>query len=197
MAFSMQQLFNLPPPPSSCHPPAPSKARARSSHRAVLLGELLPCCRSRALPVQHVSAFNSSRAFEEAICTRKNTIMPIMSQSKFFEVEMTVRDYELDQYGVVNDAMYASYIEKAREEMFESFGVRMGYIARTGRAMAVAEFNFKYLAPLKRGAKFVVMTRVAQIKGVRMLLEYFVETSPERKLGRAVEPIDSKKLLII
>ncbi|TVU11743.1 hypothetical protein EJB05_45345 [Eragrostis curvula] len=89
---------------------------------------------------------------------------------------MTVRDCDdLNKYGVVNDAMYASYIEKAREEMFASFGLCISSIARTGRAIARTSYTLCC-------DKFVVMVRIAQIKGVRTVMESFIETLPERKI---------------
>ena len=37
---------------------------------------------------------------------------------------------------------------------------------------------------LQRGAMFVVMVRVVQIKGVRMLVEHLIATLPDRKVRR-------------
>ncbi|TVU28937.1 hypothetical protein EJB05_20475 [Eragrostis curvula] len=135
--------------------PAPSASRSMSdgawawspSHPAVLLGDLCP--RRSARTLKRVAACSKSSRPFEATCTKK--IMPIIKKKgKFFEAEMMVRDCDdVNQYGVVNDTMYACYIEKAREEMFASFGCCMSSIARTGRAMAVYEFDFKYFAPLK------------------------------------------------
>uniref|UniRef100_A0ACD5YSU6 Uncharacterized protein n=1 Tax=Avena sativa TaxID=4498 RepID=A0ACD5YSU6_AVESA len=91
---------------------------------------------------------------------------------KFFELEMSVEESDLDQYGVVNHAIYCVYMEKAREKMITDLGISTASIACTGNAMALSELNLK----------FAVRVRVVQIKGARILVEHFIETLPDREL---------------
>ncbi|CAN6268820.1 unnamed protein product [Urochloa humidicola] len=119
-----------------------------------------------------------------------NLQLPTISirKDKFFEIEMKVRDDELDEYGVVNNAIYASYLHSGRDVVLEQLGISVDYWTSTGNAMALSELNLKYFAPLRSGDKFVVKVKPAQIKGVRMIVEHMIETLPDRKLvleGRA------------
>ncbi|XBI23972.1 hypothetical protein VPH35_049118 [Triticum aestivum] len=114
--------------------------------------------------------------------TSHETKLSSIRVDKFFEVEMTVRDSDLDQYGVVNNAIYVAYIHNAREKLAASIGFSMASVAHTGNAMALLELNLKYFKPLLRGTKFVVKVRVVQIKGVRILVEHFMETLSDREL---------------
>ncbi|KQK16449.1 acyl-acyl carrier protein thioesterase ATL4, chloroplastic [Brachypodium distachyon] len=135
----------------------------------------------------------NASALAEAVCTtttaKNNTnnekqLQDVIKlrEDKYFETEMTVQDCELDKYGVVNNSIYASYIEKAREELLLSLGISTGLIICTGNLLALSELNLKYYTPLRRGDKFVVRVRLVRIKGVRIFAEHIIETMPDRKL---------------
>ncbi|KAK8449342.1 hypothetical protein SEVIR_7G203850v4 [Setaria viridis] len=120
--------------------------------------------------------------------TASNPLITTIRKDKFFEIEMKVRDDELDEYGVVNNAIYASYLHSGRDVVLEQLGISVDYWTSTGNAMALSELNLKYFAPLRSGDRFVVKVKPVQIKGVRMIVEHMIETLPDRKLvleGRA------------
>ncbi|KAK1661485.1 hypothetical protein QYE76_049644 [Lolium multiflorum] len=70
-------------------------------------------------------------------------------EDKFFEVEMRVRDDDLDEYGVVNNAIYASYIHDARNIMLETLGFNVRFWMSMGNSMALSELQLKYFTPLR------------------------------------------------
>jgi len=55
-----------------------------------------------------------------------------------FSLEMTVRDYECDLQGIVNNSVYMSYLEHARHEYLKQQGLDWPNAVREGINLVVA-----------------------------------------------------------
>ncbi|KAL7087451.1 hypothetical protein ACP275_13G068600 [Erythranthe tilingii] len=90
----------------------------------------------------------------------------------FHEIKLEVRDYEVDQYGVVKDSMYANYCEYGQFQLFRD------EIGLDGDVFAVTEMSFKYIAPLRRGDRFVLNVKLYDYSTTRLYFENLIFKQP-------------------
>lgn len=96
-----------------------------------------------------------------------------------FTLDFLVRDYELDQYGVLNNAVYLNYLEHTRHEFLTRVGISPARVAREGRALALAEINVRFRSPLRSREQCRVALRVAEVRGARVVIHQRMVRLPE------------------
>jgi acyl-CoA thioester hydrolase len=77
-------------------------------------------------------------------------------ESYAFTLPMSVRDYECDMQGIVNNSVYQNYLEHARHEYLKSVGVDFTEYTRRGIHLVVVRAELDYRSPLQSGDLFRV-----------------------------------------
>ena len=88
-----------------------------------------------------------------------------------FETEMTVRDYECDLQGIVNNAVYQNYLEHARHEFLHDAGVDFVQLCEKGIDAVVTRIEIDYKSPLKPSDVFVVRLGVRRQGRLRFVFD--------------------------
>jgi len=119
-----------------------------------------------------------------------------------YSVEFTVRDYECDIQGVVNNANYQHYLEHARHEFLVSKGISFAKLHKEGTDLTVTRVEIDYKYPLRSRNKFVVRLYLRREGNVRLVFVQDIFRQPDEKLivhaevtgvatknGRPVSPV--------
>jgi acyl-CoA thioester hydrolase len=103
-----------------------------------------------------------------------------------FSLEFSVRDYECDIQGVVNNANYQHYLEHARHEFLISRGISFVRLHKEGIDLIVTRVEIDYKYPLRSRDKFVVSVNIQREGNVRLVfIQDIYRLTDDKLIARA------------
>ena len=98
-----------------------------------------------------------------------------------FELSFKVRDYECDMQGIVNNAVYHSYLEHARSEFLNHTGIGFDKLRNAGIEGLVVKIEIDYKYPLKSGEEFVCKLKTAREGNLKFVFFQDIYRLPDLK----------------
>ncbi len=104
------------------------------------------------------------------------------SKNYQYELEFSVRDYECDLQGIVNNAVYLNYLEHTRHQFLLDKKIDFAKLHNEGIDLVVSRIEIDYKHSLKSDDKFVVKVNTHKEGHLRMIFEQEIFKLPENKL---------------
>ena len=95
-----------------------------------------------------------------------------------FAHRMTVRDYELDRFGVINNAVYQNYLEHIRHLFLETNGVSMKTLIKRGYSPVITKAEIEYRSSLHSRNDFVVNLELASLSKLKLIFRQEIRSLP-------------------
>jgi len=88
---------------------------------------------------------------------------------KDFQIALSVRDYECDMQGIVNNAVYLNYFEHARHAYLKHIGADFTVLLLQNIVLVATRIEVDYKQSLKSGDAFTVTVQIEKPSAIRYL----------------------------
>ncbi len=100
-----------------------------------------------------------------------------------FFIEMSVRDYELDIQGIVNNAVYQNYLEHARHEYLYANGIDFEDLTKRGIIVVVKKITMDFKSSLKSKDDFKVLVETYKDGHLKLVFKQTIIRKSDNKVA--------------
>jgi len=105
-----------------------------------------------------------------------------MNQQHAYQIELSVRDYELDLQGIVNNSVYQNYFEHARHEFLYHRNIDFAELHNEGKDLIVSRVEIDYKYSLQSHDTFRVTVDLEREGNLRIVFNQSIFRVPDGKL---------------
>ena len=90
-------------------------------------------------------------------------------KTSHFELKLSVRDYEMDSFGVTNIAIFQNYLEQARHQFLESQGLKLIAFFEQRLTPVTTKSETKYRSSLQSRGDVVVSLELVFLSKIKFI----------------------------
>lgn len=100
-----------------------------------------------------------------------------------FSVEFSVRDYELDMQGIVNNSVYQNYLEHARHEYLHFQGIDFADLTERGIILVVKSITMDFKNSLRSRDQFKVVVETYKDGHLKLVFKQTIINLSNNKIA--------------